>query len=803
MHRLRVRIGGVVQGVGFRPFVYRLALSHGVTGSIFNDGSGVTLEVQGPDVPHFLDALQQKLPPVARIDSLAYESVPVVQGEEQFRIVAEDSKLPDSGHLASGSALVTPDLLLCEECRAELYDPANRRYLYPFLNCTSCGPRFTIVRRVPYTRANTTLDQFPLCEDCAAEYANPRDRRFHAEPIACHICGPRIYLLTEMPGRDLKAFFRDQRATANRDVGTLQQSVSQVLNEAAQMLRAGRIVGIKGLGGWHLACDATNEAAVRLLRERKARDEKPFAVMFEDMDVLNQHADRVSPAEAMTLRGIQAPVVLLSGIPSSLASSIAPNGMFLGAMLPSTPLHDLLLHFVKRPLVMTSGNRSGDPTLFSDQDAFRDLHGIADAWLIHDREIVERCDDSVLRLDGERRIFYRRSRGYAPDILPVRGEFSRTVFASGAFLNNTFAFGAGRRMIPGHHIGDLDHPSTVEAFRNGLRHYERLFHLESELFVSDLHPDYPSTQIVADEAARRGIAHVQVQHHQAHVASCLLENGYSGPALGLALDGTGLGHDGTIWGGELFVVPGGPIPDASSWTRAGSLRQIPMPGGDAAVRDPWRMALSLLSLALDPDELLRMTRSQGVFSRVPASHIESTIRRLPREPLTSGCGRLFDAVSFLAGGPVRAGYEGQPAVFLESQLPPSWLEERPYEWSLQRGQDRWLLDPTPVARQLVADLANNRSGFPDASRIAMRFHRGLVDALLSLVDVVSRDTGILTVALSGGCLFNCYLSRELDSGLAARGLKVLHQKNVPPGDGGIAPGQLYLAGAFRADELEG
>lgn len=764
--RWRLRLHGIVQGVGFRPFVYRLSMRFGLRGFVRNEGGSVLLEVQGTEeqLERWKGALINERPSVARIDDLALTVIPDVDPER-----LHEGFLIEPSVQRSEEATPSPDLALCNDCRQEISDPSNRRFDYPFTNCTNCGPRFTIIHRMPYDRHNTTMESFPLCKECAAEYADPLNRRFHAEPVACPTCGPSISI------------------TTLTNIGEPMQGSE--LDFVARALIDGRIVGLKALGGWHLACDAGNEAAVRELRRRKERRLQPFAVMFRNVEMVGRYASLSMP-EVRLLEDRAAPIVLLdtANAERRLAPSVHPETPVVGAMLPSTPLHELILQRVDRPLVMTSGNRSGAPTPYKDEAAHEEMKTLADIAVGHNRPILLRCDDSIVRLHPDRKstVYYRRARGYAPHIISTPYGFARTTFAAGSFLNVTFAIGHENRIYMSPHLGDLDHPDAIEQYGEIFDHYCDVFDLTPEAYVCDLHPGYTSTHFAERMASQHGLPLEKVQHHEAHIASCLLENDHQGPALGLALDGTGYGRDGTSWGGELFFFP--PFyREGEAVQRCASLSSLPMPGGDRAVQETDRMAYGLLYHA----GLVSVGRSLGLFSEL-TDEAESLYRTaMAMFPKTSGCGRLFDAVSFLISGRSKSEYEGQPAIWLENCLPdkPEAELQSAYPFTLQK-KDRWILDPTPMVAALLDDIARKES----AATMSLRFHSGLVQGLVRMVEAVAGEKEVRTVALSGGCFFNRYLTFHIVEQLQRRNFIVLQHKELPPGDGGLPPGQLMLGG---------
>jgi hydrogenase maturation protein HypF len=744
--RLAVRVEGVVQGVGFRPFVYHLAAGLGLRGCVGNDVDGVFIEVEGPPaaVRRFLSLLERDAPPLARIERVTTRAMAPL-GSASFAIAA-------SGPPGQRRTLVPADTATCDDCLRELADPADRRYRYPFINCTNCGPRFTIVRDVPYDRPLTTMAEFAMCQACAAEYHDPADRRFHAQPVCCPACGPRLRLLS--PGADPMA--------------------GPPLEVAGELLRRGGVLAVKGLGGYHLAADASCEKAVAALRARKHREDKPFAVLAADLPAVRRLCE-ADDAEAALLSSQARPIVLLRRrdadvAGADLAGAVAPGNRHLGVMLPYTALHHLLLGAAGGALVLTSGNRSDEPIAYRDDDALARLAGIADAFIVHDRAIHVRTDDSVTRVFRGRPMPVRRSRGYVPEPLAAGG-FPRQVLACGAELKNTFCLAKDRHAFVSHHVGDLENAETLRAFTDGIAHFRRLFDVEPEVVAHDLHPEYLSTKYAAElDLPRHG-----VQHHHAHIASCLADNGAAGPVIGVAFDGTGYGADGTIWGGEFLVA------DLAGYQRGGHLAPVPMPGGAAAIRQPWRMAAAYLDDF--PDRLDVARRNEA---RWPA--VLAMARRGVNSPLTSSAGRLFDAVASVLGVRDAINYEGQAAVELEQLADPAETgfyqagigTTRPFR---VRGAD--------LVHAVVEDLA---AGTP-APVIAARFHRGVAAAVEAGCLLLRERHGLRTVALSGGVFQNMLLLHETVRRLEARGFTVLVHSRVPCNDGGISLGQAVVAAA--------
>jgi len=746
--RVRMRVEGVVQGVGFRPYVYGLATALRLGGFVGNDVHGVVLEAEGESsaVEEFVARLPLEAPAMAVIEQVDAHAVDA-QGQRAFSIVASDAAGPRT-------VAVSPDAATCADCLHELRDPGDRRHRYPFINCTNCGPRYTIVRDVPYDRPATTMAGFALCADCEREYHDPADRRFHAQPVCCPACGPALALTS--PAGDVID--------------------GDPVVAAAHLLREGRIVAVKGLGGYHLAVTAGDEPAVARLRSRKHREDRPFAVMVSDLDAARALC-AVRPREATLLSGPAAPIVLLERAGNALARSVAPGNRRLGVMLPYTPLHHLLTAAHPGALVMTSGNVSDEPIAYRDDDARARLGGIADAFLTHDRPIHMRVDDSVVRVVADRPVPVRRSRGYAPQPLTTAWEFPRHVLACGAELKSTVCVAKGRRAFVSHHIGDLENYETFQSFTEAIAHLSRLFAVSPAVVAHDLHPEYLATKHARD---LDGVELVGVQHHHAHIASCLADNGVTGPVIGVAFDGTGFGTDGTIWGGEILVA------DLERFTRAGHLATVPLPGGAAAIREPWRMAASYLSTIHGsdiPDDLAVRARNRdrwdGVLA-VAAAGVNS--------PPTSSAGRLFDAVAALIGVRDAVHYEGQAAIELEQVADPA--ERGGYRAAITGGEP-FVIAGADLVLAAATDL---RAGVP-VPVIAARFHAGVVHAIADACERTRDATGLTTVALSGGVFQNALLVERAVARLEADGFHVLTHVRVPPNDGGISFGQAAVAGA--------
>ncbi|MGA2011966.1 MAG: carbamoyltransferase HypF [Solirubrobacteraceae bacterium] len=775
--RTRARVEGTVQGVGFRPFVYRLAREERLAGYVLNDEHGVLLEVEGDPsaVERFMARLRADAPPLATIDAVRRDHRRPLH-EREFRIV--DSVR--SG--ATSDAPVSPDWATCADCLAELADPADRRFRYPFINCTNCGPRFTIVRGVPYDRPLTTMAPFAMCRACRREYDDPADRRFHAQPNACPACGPRI-----------RALRSDGREALTGDAG---DPVAWI----AARLAAGAIVAVKGLGGYHLVCDAADEAAVSALRARKHREHKPFALMVSGVPAARELVALGEEEESLLCSGRRPIVLARRRLTAAVAAAVAPGAPELGVMLPYSPLHHLLLaDFAAaaggaRPgLVMTSGNVSDEPIAYDDEDALARLGSIADLFLVHDRAIQTRTDDSVVRVArvaGDRRpLLLRRSRGYVPAHLALPDGDRRPLLACGAEQKSTFCLAKGGRAWVGHHIGDLEHVATLQAFRDGIDHFQALFDVMAEVVAHDLHPDYLSTQYALE---RDGVELVGVQHHHAHLAACLAEHRIAaggGRAVGAIFDGTGYGPDATVWGGELLV--GG----LTACQRAGRLWPVRMPGGAAAVRQPWRMACAWLAAAFGEPRPVP-ARLAGVVDPGRWDAVSRIAASAEVSPLTSSMGRLFDAVGALCGLAVEAAYEGQPAVELEAA---AWRaaggrgggggEPGAYAVELVGDAGGLVLDPRRAVRAIAADLEAGAG----ADVVAARFHAGLAAVTVAALARIAGERGLETVVLSGGVFQNRMLLEAVATGCAAAGLRVLVPELLPPNDGGISFGQAAVA----------
>jgi len=752
--RYAVEVQGIVQGVGFRPFVFRLAEELRLTGWVYNSAAGVSLEIEGEEEAcrDLIRRLYDEAPLLARVDRVEAKPIPPQGG---LAFVIRPSRLGEK------NTLVSPDMGICPDCLAELRDPANRRYRYAFTNCTNCGPRFTIIESLPYDRPFTTMRDFPLCGDCAAEYHDPRDRRFHAQPNACPACGPRLS-------------FRD------REGGS---PAGDPLALTQQWLKAGRIMAIKGLGGYHLACDARNGAAVSELRRRKYRWDKPFALMAPDLETARRFC-QISGAEAALLTSQRRPIVLLNKGPGSLelAGDIAPGNGRLGMMLPYTPLHDLLLEGFDA-LVMTSGNLSEEPIAYDDQEAFLKLRLIADGFLTHDRAIFRRCDDSVMVHAAGLPRLVRRSRGYAPEPLFIP-DSGRNILATGGSQKNTFCLTRGNQAFLSQHIGDLLNLPTFKGYCREIDYFRQMFSSEPQILAYDPHPEYLSTKYAV--AYEGDVIKAPVQHHHAHLASVLAEHRLDEPVVGLIFDGTGYGADGRLWGGEVLVG------DLTSYWRAAHLLCLPLPGGEQAIREPWRQALSALRLAAGRDALERAA-PPGLLAEGWRLVLQATEQGL-NAPFSSGMGRLFDAAAALIGIGRRVNYEGQAAVELEQVIDDSAAGAYRIDVipDSEAGGASRLLDWRPLIISLAGDL---RRGTPPGA-LAVRFHRAVVNVCLEICERLREETGLNRVALSGGCWQNVWLLEHAWAALEQAGFRVYGNSQVPANDGGIAYGQAAVAAAL-------
>ncbi|CAB3780142.1 Carbamoyltransferase HypF [Paraburkholderia ultramafica] len=778
-----IRVRGLVQGVGFRPTVWRVAHEWGVIGDVRNDSDGVLIHAWGDawTLQHFIDSLSAECPPLARIDAIERHQLNEAAEGSDFRIVPSVS-----GPVQTG---VTPDAVICAECAAEIADPANRRYRYPFTNCTHCGPRLSIVRAIPYDRENTTMAEFSMCDACRAEYDDPADRRFHAQPVACPACGPRVWLES-----------RDGARVAGDDP----------CRAASLLLQHGAIVALKGVGGFQLACDAGDEVAVARLRRLKRRERKPFALMARDLQALRRYC-APNEAECALLASAGGPILILRADgPECVAASVAPGVGTLGFMLPSTPLHRLLIESIDSALVVTSGNTSNEPPCIDNTDARARLGRIADVFLMHDRDIARRVDDSVMRVVQDDARMVRRARGYAPAPLLLPEGFADTpaVLAMGGELKNTFCIARDAQAIVSHHIGDLEDALTYADYRRAVAQYLRLFEHEPQLVALDFHPEYLSRKIGYDLAQSMQIPVVEVQHHHAHLAACMAENGVAfdaPPMLGVALDGLGYGVDGTLWGGEFMLA------DYRGYTRLGRFKPVAMPGGTRAIDEPWRNAYAQLRAAFDWHAFTRHYGGldvQHFLKSRPRATLDTMIAQRVNSPLTSSAGRLFDAVAAtLDVCRERVLYEGQAAIELEALVDPHTLRDDsdahayPFEITSVMPDGLRSIEPRPMWEALLDDLLRGTS----VPVVAARFHKGLAIAIVRMVeclaDLLTEPADARSVALSGGVFQNRVLFEQVVTRLELVGFRVLTHRQVPANDGGLSIGQAVVAAAQRSDAV--
>jgi hydrogenase maturation protein HypF len=772
--RRRIRLDGIVQGVGFRPFTHRIARECGLSGFVRNESGGVLIEAEGPAevLDHFLLRLLSEHPPYARVVRHAVSFLPLC-GDTDFTI---QFSLPGS----AAATFISPDLAVCPDCLAEMNDPSDRRYRYPFLNCTRCGPRYSIVRSLPYDRSRTSMALFAMCAACQAEYDDPLDRRFHAQPTACPVCGPRLWLAD-----------REGRILDNPDP----------VDAAWHLLQEGKIIAVRGIGGFHLCADAQNETVIEILRQRKGRGRKPFALMARDLETITRWC-HVTPEEQELLSSPARPIVLLpikpaggqeekdspSGkecgrIPPPLPWAIAPGQKFHGFMLPYAPLHCLLLAGPLPVLIMTSGNFAEEPIAIANAEALARLGGLADAFLLHDREILQRSDDSIARILDGKPALIRRSRGYVPEPVLLKKSIARPLLAVGGELKNTIALGRGREIFLSQHIGDLDTPAALDFFRDTINHLQKLLRIVPEAIVHDLHPDYLSTQWALGQP---GVQKMAVQHHHAHLASVMAEHHLAEPCIGIILDGTGYGPDGTIWGGEVLLGT------AAAFTREAWLQPVPLPGGNAAVREPWRMAISHLHAAYGRDCL---DLDLEVMHHRPRQELELLIDALEKgvnAPLTSSCGRLFDAISAILALCFINTFEAEAAMALEMTAEDDGNPLPPLSEVL--GSDFSPLGPlrvTGVVRKVTQRILEGCA----VRTAAFRFHLFLAHLFLMAAVAVRRRSGVNRIALSGGVFQNALLHTRLRGMLEEEGFEVFSHRLVPANDGGLALGQIAIAAA--------
>jgi len=746
--RLRVHIQGIVQGVGFRPFVYQLAHQHRLNGYVANTPKGVEIEVEGGQeaLQHFLQELPKTAPPLATITQIDTEELPAAN--------YYNFEIKSSAEGEERGALISPDTATCSDCLRELFDQRDRRYLYPFINCTNCGPRYTIIKDIPYDRPKTSMAAFTMCNDCSREYYDPMDRRFHAQPNACWACGPQVWL-ADGEGKDL---------------GT-----KEPISEAANLLSQGAILALKGLGGFHLAVDATQKEAVERLRWRKGREEKPLALMSSSLEQIETYAF-IGEGERQLLTSAKRPIVIVPKRPgNNIASEVAPRNRYLGVMLPYTPLHHLLLAHPFVALVMTSGNISEEPIAIDNLEAVKRLGNIADYFLFHNRDIILRSDDSVLRIARGRPRQIRRSRGYVPVPIFLRKSVPE-VLALGGELKGTICLTKENRAFVGQHLGDLENLETLEFLEETVDHLQRILEVRPSLLVHDLHPDYLSTQVAE---AQDELPTLAVQHHHAHVVSCMAEHGLKGKILGLALDGTGYGEDGTVWGGEILVA------DEKFYKRVAHFEYVPMPGGAKAIKEPWRMAVAYLWATFGEEVFQEELPLSRKWDRGQIEVLVHMMQRGLNSPLTSSCGRLFDGVAALAGLRDRIAYEGQAAIELEQWMEPT--TER-YQYEFREVGGKLLLSPTAIFRQVYEDAVSG----VEPPLISGKFHQTLVEMFAEVSLNLCQLHELNRVVCSGGVFQNVFLLEKLEKKLAGSGVEVYTPELIPANDACISLGQAVI-----------
>ncbi len=780
--RTQILVRGIVQGVGFRPYIFSLANKSLLKGEVFNNAVGVLIDVEGDEnaIKKFVNEIKLKPPPLSIIESIETNISQISANFKDFRIVESN---------ANGAKFVpiSADIATCADCLRELFDPQNRRFRYPFINCTNCGPRFTIIENVPYDRAETTMREFEMCAECRIEYENPLDRRFHAEPTCCPKCGPKLYLSklsAELQITDCKFQTGNQFVIEEEEISNYRRDngLGDAINQVRQLLENGKILAVKGIGGFHLVCDALNAEAVETLRKRKYREDKPFALMADSVEIIEKYCF-VSEAERELLLSKERPIILLDKKDDAkIPPAIAPKVNSLGFMLPYTPLHVLLLENLQKPLVMTSGNISDEPICYTDADANERLKNIADFYLLHNRRIHIRTDDSVIRVrksqitNRKSQIIIRRSRGYAPAPVKTSFKFKKQILACGAELKNTFCLTRDNYAFLSHHIGDLENLETLKSFTTGIEHYKKLFNLAPEIIAYDLHPEYLSTKFaLATDAEKIG-----VQHHHAHIASCLADNQKEGEVIGVAVDGTGFGLDGKIWGGEFFVA------DFKHAERIAHLEYIPLVGGAKAIKEPWRIAAVYLQKTFG-DEFLNLDLPfVHALNQTEWKTLRSMIQSGTNSPETSSMGRLFDAVSSLLGLRNSVNYEGQAAIELEMIAEKNAAQN--YEFEIAESG---IIKSETVIRKAIEDLLNGYS----AAAVSAKFHLAVVDLIAKLAHQLRNERNLTRVALSGGVFQNMFLLERVCRKLEKDGFEVLTHSRVPCNDGGISLGQAAVANA--------
>ncbi|MEW6067479.1 MAG: carbamoyltransferase HypF [Nitrospirota bacterium] len=806
--RTRILVKGIVQGVGFRPFVYNLARLLSLKGFVMNSSEGVVIEIEGDNSPAFIESLKKNSPPLSKIMEISI--IPMTyHGYQDFQIL----KSANDGSFT----LISPDVSICGDCLKELLDKNDRRYLYPFINCTNCGPRYTITKSIPYDRPNTTMSVFKMCDDCEKEYYNPEDRRFHAQPNACPVCGPDVELIVK------KETFPFSSPLSKGGVEEGSDYQENPVKETIRLLKQGYIVAVKGIGGFHLACDATNKEAVERLRLKKRKSNKPFALMAPDVETIKKFCE-VSKEEDDILISNKRPIVLLKKLEKSLPEAISPNNPYIGFMLPYTPLHYLLFYYPPLPsfskggkggfnfdaLVMTSGNISEEPIVIDDEDAISKLSGIADAFLVHNRDIFMRVDDSVVRVISQKSIvnsqnekpavssqksevgkfkrlstsdsrlstfFIRRSRGYVPDPIPLHKD-GPEVLGCGADIKNTFTLTKGGFAIPSQHIGDMENYETLKFFEESLKNLKDVYRVEPEALGYDLHPHYLSTQWALRQ---EGIKKIGIQHHHAHIASVIAEKGIKSKVIGVSFDGTGYGTDGNLWGGEFLIA------DAIDFKRAGHFKYIPLPGGEVAVREPWRIAVSYIK-EMAGDETLTYLESIGFISKYGEEKIKDILKIADKNqfsPFSSGAGRLFDAISAILGICDKNTFEGEAAIAIESVASPDIVEDYPVDIKFKEIME---IDFSHTILRIIEDLLKKE----EKGIISAKFHNTIVHTILRVINKLSSLHSINNIVLSGGVFQNMYILEKTIDKISSEWMNVYTNEKVPTNDAGISLGQAYI-----------
>ncbi len=823
MQRVEIKVKGAVQGVGFRPFIYSLATKYLLNGFVLNNTEGVIIEVEGEKetLKKFTLDITQSAPPLSRIEKIQTETLPIT-GYKTFTIKPSSSLVVGNRHACS--LLISPDIAICDECLHELFDPSDRRFGYPFINCTNCGPRFTIIKDIPYDREKTTMHKFKMCNLCQEEYENPQNRRFHAQPNACPSCGPKVELVEADSTRD-NNINHNQKITPTKNAcsTTGMRPERSPINETVKLLKQGKIVAIKGLGGFHLACDAQNQEAVASLRRKKYREEKPFAIMAKNLEIVKSFCS-VNECEEKLLNAERRPIVLLKKKKNSLiADEVAPKQKYYGVMLPYTPLHHLLFsqlrgetlrgeplstfNYELSVLVMTSGNISDEPISYKNEEALSRLNHIADYFLLNDREIHIRCDDSVTRCFLDKEMLIRRARGYVPEPIELPFKLKNPILSCGAELKNTFCVAKDNYAFVSHHIGDLENLETLTSFEQGIEHYKNLFSINPEIIAYDLHPEYLSTKYAqklttlirsskaTSQLRGKPLSSVGVQHHHAHIVSCMVENKINEKVIGVAFDGLGYGTDGTLWGGEFLVT------DFLEFKRVGHFKYVPMPGGVEAIKEPYRMAFSYLyqiygdnAFDLEIDFTKRIDRKK-------CQALTTLINRHINSPVISSVGRLFDAISSLIGVRDKVNYEGQAAIELEMIVDKECSKE--YNYEIKSHNSMLIVEPAQIFAGIIEDLKFSSAPSPASPRrassgraiISAKFHNTIANIIEDVL-IHIRDTFKLNkVVLSGGVFQNMILLHNTVSKLQKKGFNIYTHHRVPPNDGGISLGQTVIANA--------